>query len=48
MILFLGLFIAELEYGGSNFAFNLDEIKGTKFDHHTITAFSIIIFAYNI
>lgn len=48
MFSFLGLLVVELQYGGANHALTIDNVKVSKFDHHTVTAFSIIIFAYNI
>lgn len=49
MILFIGMLLAELlNAGGEGITMTYDEIKGPKYDYHLITAFSIIVFSYNV
>ena len=46
MVLFFGLFIAELFINGGNVALSYSDVNHVKFDHRLITAFSIIVFTY--
>ena len=48
MFTFLALLVAELFDEGGDITLRFDDVKGIKFDHHLITAFSIIVFSYNI
>ena len=49
MILFIGMLLVELlSAGGAGITMTYDEIAGPKFDYHLITAFSIIVFSYNV
>ena len=48
MISFVVLMFAELWAGSMNVDVTMDEIGAVKFDHHLITAISMIIFMYNI
>ena len=49
MVLFIGMLLVELlSAGGEGITMTYDEIKGPKFDYHLITAFSIIVFSYNV
>ena len=48
MLVFLGLLSVELQFGGGDLTMTYDDVTRVTFDHHLITAFSIIVFAYNI
>ena len=49
MVLFIGMLLVELlTYGGEGITMTYDDIKGPKYNYHLITAFSIIVFSYNV
>ena len=48
MLIFLGLLFIELQVGGGDITMSYEDMTRITFDHHLITAFSIIVFAYNI
>ena len=48
MLLFLGLLSLELHVGGGDLTMTYEDVTRVNFDHHLITAFSIVVFAYNI
>ena len=49
MVLFIGMLLVELvSNGGEGITMTYDEIKSPKFNYHLITAFSIIVFSYNV
>ena len=47
MIIFLCLLFAELQVGGGDITTTPDDLT-VSYDYHMVTAFSIIVFAYNI
>ena len=48
MFLFIMLMVSELARVGGNLALDFRALGNVKFDHHLITGFSIIAYAYNV
>ena len=48
MVIFVCLLFAELQVGGGDESVTLEDLNTVSHDYHMITAFSIIVFAYNI
>ena len=47
MISFVALMFAEMVYNGGNLKITFKDATDIKFDHHLITAFSVIVFSFN-